>query len=102
MQLGVRSPEAWATVAAALAVLTAVVSTWTSQRVLELQEDAQEPSITVNLDVRRRPQLVQLRVANLGGTLAKDIAISWESPLLDVDGKPVRIGGSEDLLRGRM
>lgn len=93
IQAGPRSPETWATIAAALAVLTAIISSWTSQRVLELQEDAQEPSITVNLDVRRRPQLVQLRVANVGGSVAKDIVISWEKPLLNVDGAPVRVGG---------
>ena len=35
-KLGLADPSAWATVAAALAVVAAVASAWTSQRVLEL------------------------------------------------------------------
>lgn len=96
VQLGTRKPETWATIAAALAVLTAVVSAWTSQRVLELQEDAQEPSISVSLDLRRRSELVQLRIANVGGSLAKDVQVTWDTPLLDVDGQPVRISSLPD------
>jgi hypothetical protein len=91
VQLGASRPESWAAVAGALAVLTAIVSAWTSQRVLELQEDAQEPAITLSLDTRLRSQLVQLRVANVGGSLAKDVEVTWDRPLLNVKGDPVRL-----------
>jgi|SRR5262245_29117042 len=43
-RLGPTDSSAWATVAAALAVIAAVASAWTGQRVLELQEDARAQS----------------------------------------------------------
>jgi hypothetical protein len=54
----------WATIAAVLAVVAAVCSAWTSQRVLELQEDAQQPNPTPELDLRSRFSLTQFRITN--------------------------------------
>ena len=54
LHLGIGSPNTWATLAAVLAVLAAVTSAWTSQRVVELQEDALEPSPVPLLDLRSR------------------------------------------------
>ncbi len=67
---GLIDPGAWATVAAALAVLAAVASAWTSQRVLEMQEDALEPSLLPALDLRSRTNLAQFKVTNHGGSHA--------------------------------
>lgn len=96
LSAGRRAPETWATLAAALAVVTAVIAAWSSQRVLELQEDAQEPLLSVGIDARRRYQLVQFRLANVGATPAHDIEILWEDPLLDADGNVVRVSASSD------
>jgi len=63
---------------------------------LELQEDAQEPVLAIGIDARRRYQLVQFRAANVGATPAHDIEISWDEPLLDVDGNTVRVSASSE------
>lgn len=49
-QLGGLNPTAWATVAAVLAVIAAVVSAWTGQRLVELQD--------VNGDIHSRQLMV--------------------------------------------
>ena len=68
---GPADPVTWATIAAALAVIAAVASAWTSQRVLELQEDSQRPNPI--------PELM------FGG------GISWLSFGLPIKAGPLRI-----------
>ena len=46
-KIGLGNNEAWAAVAAALAVLTSVISSWAAQRTVELQEDSQKPYHTL-------------------------------------------------------
>lgn len=91
-QLGPGNPSAWATVAAALAVIAAVASAWTSQRVLELQEDAQEPNPVPMIDLRSRYQLAQFRITNRGGSSAHQVRITWEQQLRDAKGEDVLLG----------
>jgi hypothetical protein len=91
-KLGATDATAWATVAGALAVVTAVVSAWTSQRVLELQEDAQQPNPVPVIDVRSRYQLAQFRITNHGGASAHDVTITWARQLRDAGGKDVLLG----------
>jgi hypothetical protein len=90
LSLGFRDPVAWAGVAAALAVITSVISSWVSQRALELQQDAQKPYPYPSIDVTSRYGLVQLRVTNYGGSAAHDINIKWDKPLLNSREKPIR------------
>lgn len=87
---GARSGEAWATVAASLAVITSVFSSWSSQRLLELSEDAQKPYLYPSIDLTSRYELMQLRVVNTGGSPAHDIRILWKQPLYHKDGSIVR------------
>ena len=68
-KIGLGNNEAWAAVAAALAVLTSVISSWAAQRTVELQEDSQKP---YPIDVSSRYLLLQLRVINFGGSAAHD------------------------------
>lgn len=89
---GLADPAAWATVAAALAVLAAVASAWTSQRVLELQEDALEPSLLPAIDLRSRRNLAQFTVTNHGGSHAFDVQISWDRPLPASGGTTISLG----------
>ncbi len=88
-KVGLTDPAAWATVAAALAVVSAVASAWTSQRVLELQEDAQEPNPVPMIDLRRRYQLAQFRITNRGRQSAHDVLLEWEQQLQDAEGNDV-------------
>ena len=91
-QEGGLSPNAWAATAAALAVIAAVVSAWTSQRLLELQEDALEPNLSVSIDGHSRYQLIQLKIVNLGQSAAFKIKISWSHGPTSRDGTVVQLG----------
>jgi hypothetical protein len=91
-RLGIADPNAWATLAAVLAVVAAVTSAWTSQRVVELQEDALEPSLSVVLDSRSRYLVTQLRVLNRGGSPAYDVRLTWDEPLYDDGGREPAFG----------
>jgi hypothetical protein len=91
-EVGARNPDAWATLAAVLAVIAAVISAWTTQRVTELQEDALEPNPQPSIDVRSRYGLAQFRLTNKGQTAAHDLIITWKVPLRTVGGDIVSIG----------
>jgi hypothetical protein len=91
-QEGGLSPAAWATLAAVLAVIAAALSGWTGQRMVELQEDALEPSLLAVLDARSRYQLVQLRLMNRGQSAAFDIKIEWDNAPTDREGHVVAFG----------
>ncbi|MDP2319176.1 MAG: hypothetical protein Q8O42_07565 [Acidobacteriota bacterium] len=91
-QEGGLSPNAWAAVAASLAVFAAMVSAWTSQRMVELQEDALEPNLLVTIDGRSRYQLIQLRLVNLGHSAAFDVTIKWRNGPTVRGGSPVQLG----------
>jgi hypothetical protein len=93
MEQGGRSPAAWTALAAALAVFASIVSAWSSQRVIELQENALEPNVRASLDFRSRYSLAQFRVSNRGGSPAYDLRIEWENPLQTVDGRTADIFG---------
>lgn len=88
--LGFRDPAAWAAVAAALAVITSIISAWPAQRVLELQQDAQQPYPYPSIDLTSRYGLIQLRVTNYGGSAAHDICLHWHQPLLNSQGEEVK------------
>jgi len=95
LPISLGSPEIWAVVAAALAVITSVVSSWPAQRVLELGQDAQKPYPHPAIDVKSRYMLMQLRVTNFGGSVAYDIRFKWHKPLLDANGELVRFTNQE-------
>jgi hypothetical protein len=88
--LGFRDPTAWVAVAAGLAVITSIASAWPAQRVLELQQDAQEPYPYPSIDVTSRYALLQLRVTNYGGSAAFDIRFGWNEPLLNSKGQTIQ------------
>jgi hypothetical protein len=94
---GPRSTEVWATIAAALAVITSILSSWSAQRVLELAEDEQQPYPYPSIDVQSRYELMQLRVTNFGGSAAHDIWLRWDTPLLHPKGQIVRFTKNENV-----
>ena len=88
--LGIHASETWAVVAAALAVITSILSSWLALRVLEIQQDEKSPYPYPSIDVRSRYGLMQLRIKNSGGSAARNIFIKWKKPLLNTQGEEVR------------
>lgn len=78
---GPDAPEAWTLLAASLAVITSIISAWSSRRVVEIQEDAQRPNVYPAFDFTSRYGLVLLRVKNVGRTPAHDISLEWDVEL---------------------
>lgn len=94
--VGTGKPEFWAVFAGALAVLTSVISAWTGQRSLELEQDAREPYPYPTIDTESRYGLVQLRVRNMGGSAAHEINLNWDEPVVDSEGNEVVFTEQED------
>lgn len=89
LDLGLASAGEWSAVAASFAVITAVISAWTSQRSLEQQEDQLRPYPYPTIDVTSRPGVVQLRLTNFGATAAHKVRLDWdEQPETTRDGEP--------------
>jgi hypothetical protein len=82
---GPDKPETWTVVAASLAVLTSVISTWSSRRILELQEDAQKPNPVPAFDMMSKYGSVLFKVKNSGAAAAYNIALTWNVDLLGHD-----------------
>ena len=76
---GVGKVEVWNTVAASLAVITALISTWTTQTLFEKQEEAQRPYPYPTLDAYSRTDLFQLRLTNMGASPTYDIRLNYSS-----------------------
>jgi hypothetical protein len=89
---GGTDPATWATLAAALAVIAALAAAWTGQRMVELQEDAAQPNPVPSIDLRSRYGLAQFRITNHGRSVAQDVLVKWDRPLLDADGQAVGLG----------
>ncbi len=75
--------SAWAVMAASMAVITAVVSSWNAQRIVELEEDKQRPYPYPYFDFESRYGLVLLKVTNFGNSTAHDIEINFINELLN-------------------
>jgi hypothetical protein len=82
----------WNTVAATLAVITAIVSAWATQKIIWKQETDQEPLIEIYFDTKSRQDLVLLVLENNGGSSAYDIIIKWIKPLLNNRDEIVHFG----------
>jgi hypothetical protein len=81
--------EAWATLAASLAVVTSMVSAWGAQRVVELEEQRLEPYPYPQFDATSRYGLMLLKITNFGGGAAHNIKLIWEKPLKNSRGQEV-------------
>lgn len=82
---GTDKPETWTVIAASLAVLTSVISTWSSRRLLELQEDAQQPNPTPNFDLKSKFGAALFTVSNTGKLTAYNISLEWDVALKDME-----------------
>lgn len=90
------SQDSWSAIAAALAVIVAVVSAWTSHDVVTMERARQAPYPYPSLDGHRRYMLLQLRVTNLGGGTAHNVRLVWDRPLTRTNGQPVRFTEQAD------
>lgn len=81
------SNEEWNTIASCLAVITAVLATNISLRVIWKQEDEYEPDIVVSFDLESKTGIIQFVLENVGGSNAYDIKLNWHKKLPDGRGK---------------
>lgn len=86
---GADKPETWTIIAAALAVITSIIATWASRRVVELQEDAQRPNPYPAFDFTSRYGLALLRIKNTGATAAHNISLEWNVGLKNRKGEAI-------------
>ncbi len=89
---------AWATLAAALAVIASVVSAWGAQRVVELEEDKLRPYPFPYFDATSRYGLMLFRLSNTGGSSAYNVRLAWDDELKDHKGN--RVTFAEESLTG--
>jgi hypothetical protein len=81
--LGVSNVSTWATLVAVLAVLASVISAWSSFENVVLQKEALKPDLELSFDFRSRYSLIQLSLANKGGSAAKNIKIEWDNNIVN-------------------
>jgi hypothetical protein len=74
-------PEVIAVLAAALAVIPAVLATWSGQRMVELEEDSRVAFPYPTFDARSRYGILQLRMTNYGNSIARNVYLDWITPL---------------------
>lgn len=79
-------PEALAVFAAALAIIPAVLATWSGQRMVELEEDSKVAFPYPTFDARSRYLVLQLRITNYGNSLARNVYLEWTKQLEVRDG----------------
>jgi hypothetical protein len=85
--------NAWGAIAGSLAVMTAIISAWNTERMVEKQEEALKPYPYPFIDDSSRYGLTQLVVKNFGGSTAHNIKLIWDTPLLNHKGEEVRFSG---------
>lgn len=88
--------EAWATLAAALAVITSMVSAWGAQRVVELEEARMSPYPYPQFDTKSRYGLLLLKITNFGGGAAHNVRLIWDKPLKNSNGNTIDFSNSEE------
>lgn len=88
--------EAWATLAAVLAVITSMVSAWGAQRVVELEEARMSPYPYPQFDTKSRYGLLLLKITNFGGGAAHNVRLIWDKPLKNSNDKTIDFLSSEE------
>ena len=79
----------WNTIVGTLAVITAIMGTFLSLKIIWKQEDEYEPEISVSFDIDSRSGVIQLVIKNIGGSNAYDIKLKWNKALKEAKGKEV-------------
>lgn len=79
-------PEVLAVFAAAIAIIPAVLATWSGQRMVELEEDSKVAFPYPTFDARSRYLILQLRITNYGNSMARNVYLEWTKALEVRDG----------------
>ena len=77
------------TSASCLAVITAIIASWTALTITWNQENSLLPILELRFDLESRYSLIQLVIENVGKSLAYDISIKWNKPLKDSKDKEI-------------
>ncbi len=83
------SKNEWNTIASCLAVITALLATYISLRIVWKQEDDLEPDIIVYFDLESKTGIIQFVIQNVGGSNAYDIKLDWKDELIDGRGNKI-------------
>jgi hypothetical protein len=86
----------WNTVASSLAVITAIIGSWSTQRIIWKQQEELEPKINIYLDLQSRKRITQFVVENAGGSSAYDVQIIWVKPLYTIKNTEIHFTSGVD------
>ena len=75
--------NAYSIVAASMAVITALFSSYSSIKLIENEEDKNKPNISISIDCFSRYGLVQYKICNNGASAAKDIKIVFSKDIYE-------------------
>ncbi len=81
----------WNTIAASLAVFTALITIYISFKITWKSEDDAEPELIIKWDFESSP-IVNLVLENIGGGSAYEISIEWKIELKNAIDKPITFG----------
>jgi hypothetical protein len=90
----------WATVAAGLAVIAALIANFNGQRIAWRQEDEFEPDLELKYDLKSRTKLTLLSLKNVGGSNAYDVNVNFDTELLDMTNTVVRFENVPSISKG--
>ena len=85
------SKNEWNTIASCLAVITALLATYISLRIVWKQEDDLEPDIIVYFDLESKTGIIQFVIQNVGGSNAYDLKLHWKNELIDGRGNKIAL-----------
>jgi len=85
----------WETLTASLSAIIALSSSWIAFEVFQIQKDSNKPQIIIEFDMKSRPRILQLVIANYGNKPAFNISIDWHSKLLQRNNKPFNFSTNE-------
>ncbi len=88
--------EEWNTVATSLAVITAIIGSWTTQSIIFRQERESLPNLSIQFDLYSRINVTQFLIENIGGSSAFDVKINWKKPLFGHDRKEIHFESGID------
>jgi len=88
--------DEWNTVAASLAVTTAIIGSWSAQKIIWKQEEELEPKLTTYLDLNSRIGLTLFVIENVGGSSAYNVKIKWKKALVDRKENEIHFKSSVD------
>lgn len=92
--------EKWGVIIACLAVITAIISAWNTQRIVEVEEDKKKPYIEIFFDLYSRYLMLQLVIKNTGGSPAYDVKVIWDKSIISTFGKIVTFDNMQILRAG--